>query len=189
MAGNRETPDRCIPRRLSRLGYGALNATERDHFRRPFMPQLGRFGSFLKFPRVAEEIPAVERSLLRACGRQAIGAVWLNRSNAGGIHVAPAWFPIDVAPSLQCHGIVLIFDEIYTGFGRTGAGLLRALARRAGSCLLGQGAHRRVSFVRVRGESGPFGSGLPQSTGEAIHTSTFLGHPLDAPWRWLKLAR
>src|SRR4249920_3717769 len=32
------------------LGYGALNATHRDHFRTPFRPQLRNFGSFIPFP-------------------------------------------------------------------------------------------------------------------------------------------
>ena len=33
------------------LGYGALNATHRRHFRRPFESQLGRFGHFVPFPK------------------------------------------------------------------------------------------------------------------------------------------
>src|SRR6266404_3949788 len=32
------------------LGYGALNATHREHFREPFRSQLGEFGHFVKFP-------------------------------------------------------------------------------------------------------------------------------------------
>jgi 4-aminobutyrate aminotransferase-like enzyme len=35
------------------LGYGALNATHRHHFRGPFLPQLGRFASFAQFPKTA----------------------------------------------------------------------------------------------------------------------------------------
>src|SRR6185503_14196427 len=31
-------------------GYGALNATHRDHFRAPFRDQLGEFGNFVPFP-------------------------------------------------------------------------------------------------------------------------------------------
>src|SRR5204862_8211336 len=33
------------------LGYGALNATYRDHFQGPFRTQLRAFGHFLPFPR------------------------------------------------------------------------------------------------------------------------------------------
>src|SRR5258706_112698 len=36
------------------LGYGALNATHRDHFRRPFRSQLREFGHFVPFPKVAQ---------------------------------------------------------------------------------------------------------------------------------------
>src|SRR5256884_9883011 len=32
------------------LGYGALNATHREHFRGPFRSQLGEFGFFVPFP-------------------------------------------------------------------------------------------------------------------------------------------
>src|SRR5450755_2232336 len=32
------------------LGYGALNATHREHFRGPFRSQLGKFGHFVPFP-------------------------------------------------------------------------------------------------------------------------------------------
>ena len=32
------------------LGYGALNATHRAHFRGPFHSQLGKFGRFVPFP-------------------------------------------------------------------------------------------------------------------------------------------
>ena len=33
------------------LGYGALNATHRGHFRQPFLSQLGEFGAFVPYPK------------------------------------------------------------------------------------------------------------------------------------------
>src|SRR2546428_7189474 len=36
------------------LGYGALNATHREHFRGPFQSQLGEFGRFVPFPVAAD---------------------------------------------------------------------------------------------------------------------------------------
>src|SRR5262249_27153597 len=36
------------------LGYGALNATHRPHFRSPFRAQLGEFGHFVAFPRTVQ---------------------------------------------------------------------------------------------------------------------------------------
>ena len=49
------------------LGYGALNATARDHFRRPFLEQLGGFGEFLDFPRDEDGVSRVERALRQVC--------------------------------------------------------------------------------------------------------------------------
>ena len=36
------------------LGYGALNATHREHFRGPFRSQLREFGHFVPFPKVVQ---------------------------------------------------------------------------------------------------------------------------------------
>ena len=38
------------------LGYGALNATHRDHFRSPFRSQLGDFGHFVPFPTTRRDL-------------------------------------------------------------------------------------------------------------------------------------
>jgi 4-aminobutyrate aminotransferase/(S)-3-amino-2-methylpropionate transaminase len=56
------------------LGYGALNATHRSHFRAPFQDQLGGFGRFATFPHD-------ERSLRRT--RRELGALLRDRSVAG----------------------------------------------------------------------------------------------------------
>ena len=41
------------------LGYGALNATHREHFRGPFRSQLREFGHFLPFP-VGDEVTSLK---------------------------------------------------------------------------------------------------------------------------------
>src|SRR2546421_6138990 len=40
------------------LGYGALNVTHRDFFRRAFHPQLAQFGHFVAFPVAVAESPS-----------------------------------------------------------------------------------------------------------------------------------
>src|SRR5450432_3945186 len=57
------------------LGYGALNATHREHFRSPFRSQLRQFGHFVPFAKISEgrvpRIPMVsdsQRSSLRNIG-------------------------------------------------------------------------------------------------------------------------
>ena len=42
------------------LGYGALNATHREHFRGPFRSQLREFASFVKFPTSSQQLPQIE---------------------------------------------------------------------------------------------------------------------------------
>jgi 4-aminobutyrate aminotransferase-like enzyme len=96
----------------------------------------------------------------------------------GGIRVPPAGFLAGVVARAWNAGALVIFDEIFTGLGRTGA--LFAL-REEGVvpdllCLgkaLGGGLPLSVCL-------GPpeIMDAWPESTGEALHTSTFLGHPL-----------
>src|SRR4051812_47161315 len=47
------------------LGYGALNATHRSHFRFPFRSQLRQFASFVPFPVQAQELEGVEKQIRR----------------------------------------------------------------------------------------------------------------------------
>src|SRR4051794_34495369 len=42
------------------LGYGALSATHRAHFRSPFVSQLGRFGHFATYPKTQVELAETE---------------------------------------------------------------------------------------------------------------------------------
>ena len=126
------------------LGYGALNATHRGHFREPFRAQLREFGHFVPFPSAScrsrrkealsnrieletrdlvsyESLEAVEtrlRSLLR-CDK--IGAILAEPvQGRGGINIPPPGFLPMLRRLCDEHGALLILDEIYTGFGRTG---------------------------------------------------------------------
>src|SRR5436190_10617729 len=55
------------------LGYGALNATHRDHFRAQFRSQLGEFGHFVPFPR--EDVSEVEAKIRPLLRKHSIGAI------------------------------------------------------------------------------------------------------------------
>jgi 4-aminobutyrate aminotransferase/(S)-3-amino-2-methylpropionate transaminase len=96
----------------------------------------------------------------------------------GGIRVPPPGFLAGVVARARKAGAVVIFDEIFTGLGRTG--VLLALHEEGVVpdllCLgkaLGGGLPLSVCL-------GPpeVMDAWPESTGEALHTSTFLGHPL-----------
>ena len=171
------------------LTYGALAATARRDFREPFAAQLFAGVRFAPFPEVTGNGDSIaeDRAIdaVREAVRQAesspnpIGAIIVEPvQGRGGLNVPTPGF-LQRLRSL-CDGlrIVLIFDEIYTGFGRTG----RMFACEhwdvvpdilcAGKALTGS-----VPLSAAIG-SPTVMSAWPLSRGEAIHTSTFLGNPV-----------
>lgn len=162
------------------LGYGALNATHRGHFREPFREQLGKFGHFAPFPDTAAELPHVEKSLRALFRQQRIGAVLVEPVQArGGIRVPPPEFLASLRKLCDRHGALLVLDEIYTGFGRTG----RWFACEHGSVVpdlicLGKALGGGFPISACVGRADVMDKAWPESSGEAIHTSTFLGHPV-----------
>mgnify|MGYP000100213962 CR=1 FL=1 len=162
------------------LGYGALNATHRDHFRAPFRSQLGEFGQFVPFPETAAELDRVAASIRLTAGRAPVGAVLVEPVQArGGIRVPPPDFLPLLRRLCDEHGMLLILDEIYTGLGRTGrlfacehSGVLPDLI------CLGKALTGGFPLSACVGRADLMDAAWPPATGEAIHTSTFLGHPV-----------
>ena len=162
------------------LGYGALNATHRKHFRSPFRAQLREFGSFVKFPTTRVELKSVEQSLRKIFRHEKIGAILVEPIQArGGCNVPPREFLPLLRKLCDDHGALLILDEIYTGFGRTGkwfacehSGVIPDLI------CLGKALTGGFPLSACVGRADVMDAAWPVSTGEAIHTSTFLGHPV-----------
>jgi 4-aminobutyrate aminotransferase-like enzyme len=162
------------------LGYGALNVTHRDFFRGPFHYQLREFGHFVPFPAVLNEIPAVEWAVGRLLRRERIGAILVEPVQArGGINVPPAEFLPMLRKLCDEHDVLLILDEIYTGFGRTGkwfacehSGVVPDLI------CLGKALTGGFPLSACVGRTDLMDFAWPESRGEAIHTSTFLGNPI-----------
>jgi 4-aminobutyrate aminotransferase-like enzyme len=179
------------------LAYGALSASAyREEFREPFLAQLNAHVRHVPYPDpyrppfglsepsgdllVERCIDHIERILDGpATGAEGIGAIVVEPIQGRGGKVVP---PEGLLPALRrvCdeRGLVLVFDEIYTGFGRTGE---RFACEREGV----------VPDVLCVGKA--MGGGFPlsaavgrpdvmrawgTSSGEAIHTQTFLGNPL-----------
>lgn len=162
------------------LGYGALNATHRDHFRSPFRRQLREFASFVPFPGEPADLDRLEATLRRRLHRGDVGALLVEPVQArGGIHVPPAGFLPLLRRLCDDHDVLLILDEIYTGFGRTGrwfacehSGVIPDLV------CLGKALAGGFPISACVGRADLMDAAWPESTGEAIHTSTFLGHPV-----------
>jgi 4-aminobutyrate aminotransferase-like enzyme len=77
------------------------------------------------------------------------------------------------------HEAVLIVDEIYTGFGRTGRWFAcEHFATVPDVICLGKALTGGFPLSACVGRADLMDTAWPPSSGEAIHTSTFLGHPV-----------
>jgi 4-aminobutyrate aminotransferase-like enzyme len=162
------------------LGYGALNTTHRGHFRNPFRSQLRGFGSFVKFPTEAKDLAQVEKRIRQIFRREKIGAILVEPiQTRGGINVPPPEFLPLLRKLCDEHGALLILDEIYTGFGRTGKWFACEHSAAIPDLIcLGKALTGGFPLSACVGRADLMDAAWPASTGEAIHTSTFLGHPV-----------
>lgn len=162
------------------LGYGALNATHREHFRGPFRLQIGEFGRFVKFPVRRSELKEVEQNIRQFFRREKVGAILVEPVQArGGCNVPPSGFLPLLRKLCDEHGALLILDEIYTGFGRTGKWFACEHSSVVPDLIcLGKALTGGFPLSACVGRAEIMDAAWPASTGEAIHTSTFLGHPV-----------
>jgi 4-aminobutyrate aminotransferase-like enzyme len=172
------------------LGYGALNVTHRDFFRSPFQSQLREFGHFVLFPAKTSDLATVEFQIRNFFRRERVGAILVEPVQArGGCNVPPPeFFPL-LQKLCDEHGALLILDEIYTGFGRTGkwfacehSGVIPDLI------CLGKALTGGFPLSACVGHADLMDAAWPPSRGEAIHTSTFLGHPVGCAMALAQIA-
>ena len=174
------------------LTYGTLALTDRQLFREPFAEQLGLPTLCAPFPhpyRPPEPLAGaqdpseaaldwLDQALDSPAGRR-IGAVIVEPiQGRGGVVVPPAGFLPGLRDLCSGRDIVLILDEILTGMGRTGRWFACEHEDVAPDLLcLGKALSGAFPFSACMGTPSIM-SAWPPSNGEAIHTSTFLGHPL-----------
>jgi 4-aminobutyrate aminotransferase-like enzyme len=162
------------------LGYGALNATHREHFRGPFLRQLGRFGHFVPFPSGERQLLAVSKQISALLAKKKIGAILVEPVQVrGGVNIPPPGFLPLLRGLCDRFGALLILDEIYTGFGRTGKWFACEHSRTIPDIIcLGKALTGGFPLSACVGRADIMDKAWPISEGEAIHTSTFLGHPV-----------
>lgn len=172
------------------LGYGALNATHRSHFRSPFRSQLADFARFVPFPANRHDLIATESAIHRLLKSGSIGAILVEPMQArGGINVPPRQFLRSLRQLCDAHGALLIVDEIYTGFGRTGTWFATEQSRVAPDLIcLGKALTGGFPLSACLGRAELMDAAWPESTGEAIHTSTYLGHPVGCAMALAQIA-
>ena len=89
----------------------------------PFAPEVYRvpFAQDYRGPDAAEALAALERALVTQVAAETVAAIVIEPvQGEGGFQVAPLEFMEGVRAICDRHGIVLVVDEVQTGFSRTG---------------------------------------------------------------------
>jgi 4-aminobutyrate aminotransferase-like enzyme len=162
------------------LSLGALRVSGIPRFREPFAALLEQRTVWLPYPDATTPLGAALDSARAALAAQPrIGAIVVEPiQGRGGVIVPPDGFLAGLRALCDASGTVLVLDEIYTGFGRTGT--MFACEREAvvpDILCLGKAIAGGVPFSAAIGRPAIVDA-WPPSAGEALHTSTYLGNPL-----------
>src|SRR3569833_213999 len=112
--------------------------------------------------------------------RGGVGAVLAEPIQArGGINIPPPGFLPLLRRLCDEHKALLVLDEIYTGFGRTGKWFASEHSGVVPDIIcLGKALTGGFPLSACVGRAEVMDAAWPVSRGEAIHTSTFLGNPV-----------
>jgi 4-aminobutyrate aminotransferase / (S)-3-amino-2-methylpropionate transaminase / 5-aminovalerate transaminase len=157
---------------LAACGYSAA-------FREPFRAQLNPHVQFAPYPHNAHALSGALAAVSGMLAAGNTGAVLVEPMlGRGGVVVPPASFLPELSALCRRHGALLIVDEIMTGFARTGrmfgfehSGVVPDLVCLGKALGGGMPVSACVGSVEIMAAWG-------SSTGEALHTGTFFGHPL-----------
>lgn len=183
------------------LGFGAVETSGIPFFRDPFRAQLKDFATLVPYPRcfrcpfgasveswlkggsfpacTSDCLEKLRGEILRAMREREIGCILVEPIQGRGGTVTP---PREFLPMLRklCdeQNALLIADEIFTGFNRTGALFACEHSGVAPDIIcLGKALTSGFPLSACVGRAEVMDA-WPESAGEALHTSTFLGNPL-----------
>jgi 4-aminobutyrate aminotransferase-like enzyme len=141
---------------------------------------MGGFARFSEYPLDEAGLERAVRQIEACLQSQPIGAILAEPIQArGGIRIPARRFLASLRRLADQHGALLILDEIYTGFGRTGTWFAcEADAITPDLICLGKALTGGFPLSACVGKAEVMDAAWPVSTGEALHTSTFLGHPV-----------
>lgn len=193
------------------LGYGALDTTGLSEFRQPFLAQLKAFTSFVPYPTcyqcpyqcqegyrlIGKKAPAcstlclekIAQEIHTAFKKKSIGAILVEPiQGRGGVQIPPRNFLPLLRALADEYDALLIVDEIYTGFWRTGTCFACEAEQVIPDLIcLGKALTGGFPLSACVGRADLINA-WPRSTGEALHTSTFLGNPLGCAMALASLA-
>lgn len=183
------------------LGYGALEAGGLPYFRDPFRSQLAKWGVQVPYPSCyrcpcgrkegfrleGESFPncattcleEISAQILAAIRQREIGCIIVEPiQGRGGEVVPPRDFLTMLRRICDAEKVLLVLDEIYTGFNRTG----KLFACEHFDVIpdiicLGKALTGGFPLAACVGRADIMDA-WPASQGEALHTSTMLGNPL-----------
>jgi 4-aminobutyrate aminotransferase-like enzyme len=181
------------------LTLGSLAATARETFRRPFARRIYGGVAFAPFPLegpdgqvASHEALAIVREILHAGAPNGdpIGAVIVEPvQGRAGARLAPPGFMASLSRIAREAGALVVADEILTGIGRCGTMLASERVGLEPDLLcVGKALGGGLPLSACVGPAGVMDA-WPASDGEALHTSTFLGHPLACAAALAALAR
>ncbi|HEY8297751.1 MAG TPA: aspartate aminotransferase family protein [Candidatus Baltobacteraceae bacterium] len=155
------------------LSLGALAVSGIEKFRTPFAALIPQSTLFFDYGQPLEQV----RAQLQA--RTDIAAMIVEPlQGRGGCVVPPKGYLAGLRAICDECGILLIFDEIYTGFGRTGYLF---------ACSHDEVVPDILCIGKAMANGFPISATIatpavmdtwPLSRGEALHTSTYLGNPM-----------
>jgi len=134
------------------LGYGALDDNSPRTFSFALSGTTGWLSYFANFPVTQSGLKQTLKQIRAILRKHKIGAILVEPIQVrAGVRIPADGFLQALRAITEEKQIVLIYDEIYTGFGRTGTWFaLRPSNRAAGYCLPRQGAHWRFSAFGLR---------------------------------------
>jgi 4-aminobutyrate aminotransferase-like enzyme len=164
------------------LSHGPLAACGfSPAFREPFSAQLSPHVVFAPYPEHTQALSASLSAVSAALASGNIGAVLVEPIlGRGGVVVPPDAFMPELHALCRAQGALLIADEIMTGIGRTGALFAH---EHSGVCpdlvCIGKGLGGGMPVSACLGREQVMAA-WGESSGAALHTGTFFGHPVSA---------
>jgi 4-aminobutyrate aminotransferase-like enzyme len=163
------------------LSLGALEISGIPKFTQPFAPLIADVALRLDYPDALTTTTKAAIDALHAAldPHDDIAAIVIEPiQGRGGCIVPPNGYLAGLRTYCDARGILLVFDEIYTGFGRTGNWF---------ACEHDHTIPDIICIGKAMGGGFPISAMVarasvmdawPASTGESLHTSTYLGNPM-----------
>jgi 4-aminobutyrate aminotransferase/(S)-3-amino-2-methylpropionate transaminase len=150
----------------------------RTSYKVPFANQLNSHIHNVPYPSNSEEGHQSLSEVARLLAAGDVGAVVIEPIlGRGGCVIAPDGFLFSLVELTRKHGAISIFDEIWTGLGRSGSLLYsRAIGVVPDIICLGKGLGGGLPLSACIGRAEVMQAW--QSDDEVVHTSTFAGNPL-----------